>query len=120
MMSLLFLPGTFPAETVDDRLAAVHRECVFVPEMREDFLHERAVHVEKLPASATFEMDMQVTSGGVELVLRALAAASGEFFQFALVGEGSQCAEDGRFAGIHLPDQVTRGKAPVPRKGETT
>ena len=110
-MSLLFPSGTVPAETVDDRLTAVHGKGMLVPEMREDFLHERTVHVEKFPASAAFEMDMQVTSGVVELIVCTFPAAAGEFFQFSLVGEDRQCSENGRFACFHLTDQVTRGEA---------
>ena len=56
------LSGATSAETVNDRLTAVDGETVFVPEMRENLLHERTVHVDQLPASAAFEMEMQGTS----------------------------------------------------------
>ena len=108
------MSGTFPAETVDHGLSAVNVEGMFVPEMCEDLRHERAVHVDQLPASAAFEMDMQVTSGVIELIIRTFAASAGEPFQFSFVGKGRQRTENGRFPRVYLTDQVTRGETPVP------
>ena len=59
---MIYLPmrtGAFSravsAEAVNNGVTAVHRKGVFVPEMREDFFHKRAVHVNELPASAAFD-----------------------------------------------------------------
>ena len=108
------MSGTFPAETVDHGLSSVDVEGMFVPEMCEDLRHERAVHVDQLPASAAFEMEMQGTSGGIELITGTLTAAAGKFFQFSLFCESRKCPENGRFSGVHLSDEVTRGITAVP------
>jgi hypothetical protein len=117
MVSLPVTLGNFsrtvPAEAVNDGLPAVHGEGVFVSEMRKDILHKRAVHVDELPASAAFEVDMKIAPVGIILIICTFAAAAGEFFQFSLVREGRQRTENGRFAGLHLTDQVTRGKTAV-------
>jgi hypothetical protein len=107
------LSGTASAETVNDRLAAVDGEGMFIPEMRENLLHERTVHVDQLPASAAFEMEMQGTSGGIELITGTLTAAAGKFFEFSLFCESRKCPENGRFSGVHLPDKITCGKTAI-------
>ena len=108
------MSGTFPAEAVDHGLSAVNMEGMFVPEMCEDLRHERAVHVDQLPASAAFEMEMQAASGVVVLIIRAFAASAGKFFEFALGRKGGKGTENGRFSGVYLSDEVTRGKTAVP------
>ena len=116
----IFLSGTVAAETVNDRLPAVDGKTVFIPEMRENLLHERAVHMKKFPASAAFEMEMQVTSGIIELIICAFSAAAGKFFEFSFFRESRKGTENGRFSGVHLSDEVTRGKAAVRMLREKT
>ena len=101
------------AETVNDRLTAVDGEGMFIPEMRENLLHERAVHVDQLPASAAFEMEMQGTSGGIELITGTLTAADGKLFEFSFFRESRKCPENGRFSGVHLSDKITCGKTAI-------
>ena len=107
------LSGTASAETVNDRLTAVNGEGMFVPEMRENLLHERTFHVDQLPASAAFEMEMQGTSGGIELITGTLTAAAGKFFEFSFFRKSRKRTENGRFSGVHLSDEVARGKTAV-------
>jgi hypothetical protein len=117
---MMFLPfpgiclsGAASAETVNDRLTAVDGEGMFVPEMRENLLHERAVNVDQLPASAAFEMEMQGTSGGIELITGTLTAAAGKFFEFSFFCESRKCPKNGRFSGVHLSDKITCGKTAI-------